>query len=107
VLDKSGNSYLRYYLIEGANLVRMHAAEYGRYYHAKYNESAKHKHKRAVVLTARKLVRLVDAMLRHNQLYIPQPLNLTEEVIPAATRSRPAKQHHYRQPGSPVPVLSN
>ena len=106
-LGKSGNAYLRYYLIEGANSVRMHTAEYGRYYRTKYDESTKHKHKRAVVLTARKLVRLVDAMLRHNQLYIPQPLNSTEEVIPAVTRSRPAKQHHYRQPGSPVPTLSN
>ena len=26
MLDKSGDVYLRYYLIEGANLVRMHAA---------------------------------------------------------------------------------
>jgi transposase len=105
ILDKAGNSYLRYYLIEGANSVRMHAAEYGRYYHAKYNESTKHKHKRAVVLTARKLVRLVDAMLRHNQLYTPQPLNANEEVMPALTRARPAKQHHYRQPGPCVPAL--
>jgi len=106
-LDKSGNDYLRYYLIEGANSVRMHTVEYGRYYRTKYNESTKHKHKRAVVLTARKLVRMVDAMLRHNQLYIPQPLNPIEEVIPVLTRSRPAKQHHYRLPGSPVPTLSN
>ena len=60
-LGKSGNAYLRYY-------------------RAKYDESSKHKHKRAVVLTARKLVRLVDAMLRRNQLYIPLPLNLTTEV---------------------------
>jgi len=105
VLDKSGDSYLRYYLIEGANSVRMHAAEYGRYYQAKYNESTKHKHKRAVVLTARKLVRLVDAMLRHNQLYTPQPLNVTEEVIPALNQARPAKQHRYRPPGPVTPAL--
>jgi len=38
----------------------------GRYYDTKYHESTKHKHKRALVLTARKLVRLVDAMLRRN-----------------------------------------
>ncbi len=105
MLDKSGDSYLRYYLIEGANSVRMHTAEYGRYYQAKYTESTKHKHKRAVVLTARKFVRLVDAMLRHNQLYNPPPLNLTEEVMPALTKARPAKQHHYRQPGSLTPTL--
>ena len=31
----------------------------------------KHKHKRALVLTARKLVRLVDTLLRNRQLYVP------------------------------------
>jgi len=101
LLGKSGNAYLRYYFIEGANSVRMHSAEYARYYQTKYDESTKHKHKRAVVLTARKLVRLVDAMLRHNQLYIPPPLNLIEEVTKQGiAKARPAKQHRYRQPGS-------
>jgi transposase len=100
-MGKSGNAYLRYYFIEAANSVRMHNAEYARYYRAKYNESTKHKHKRALVLTARKLVRLVDAMLRHNQLYVPPHLNLIEEVNkPANTKARPAKQHHYRQTSS-------
>ena len=56
------------------------SAEYGRYYRIKYDESTKHKHKRALVLTARKLVRLVDAMLRHNQLYVPQPRDSAKEV---------------------------
>jgi transposase len=104
-LGKSGNAYLRYYLIEAANLVRMHNAEYGRYYLSKYNESTKHKHKRALVLTARKLVRLVDAMLRHNQLYVTPSMNLTEEVNKTNTKARPAKQHNYRQPGSRSLVL--
>jgi transposase len=100
-LGKSGNAYLRYYLIEAANSVRVHNAEYGRYYRTKYNESTKHKHKRALVLTARKLVRLVDAMLRHNQLYLSPSMNLTEEANKLVlTSARPAKQHHYRQPES-------
>ena len=100
-LGKSGNAYLRYYLIEAANSVRVHNAEYGRYYRTKYNESTKHKHKRALALTARKLVRLVDAMLRRNQLYLSPSMNLTEEVNkPALTSARPAKQHRYRQPES-------
>lgn len=77
-MGKSGNAYLRYYLIQAANLVRMHNAEYGSYYRTRYNESTKHKHKRALVLTARKLVRLVDAMLRHNRLYVPPLMNLSE-----------------------------
>jgi transposase len=106
-LDKSGNAYLRYYLIEAANSVRMHATEYSHYYQTKYNESTKHKHKRALVLTARKLVRLVDAMLRHNQLYIAPNSNPSQEVIMATTRARPAKQHNYRLPGSPVTTSYN
>jgi transposase len=107
LLAKTGNAYLRYYLSEGANSVRRHDAEYGRYYRTKYNESTKHKHKRALVLTARKLVRLIDAMLRHNQLYMSPTTNLNLEVSDSATSSRPAKQHHYRQPGSPVTTLSH
>ncbi len=97
-LGKSGNAYLRYYLIEAANSVRMHDAEYARYYRAKYDESTKHKHKRALVLTARKLVRLVDAMLRHNQLYVPRPTeSAVKENDRPITKARPAKQHRYRQ----------
>lgn len=105
-LGKSGNAYLRYYLIQAANSARMHNAEYGRYYQSKYDESTKHKHKRALVLTARKLVRLVDAMLRHNQLYVPQPRDSIKEVNerPIA-KARPAKQHRYRQSGSRSPAL--
>ena len=100
-LGKSGNSYLHYYLIESANSVRMHEAEYGRYYRTKYDESSKHKHKRALVLTARKLVRMVDAMLRHNQLYVPRSTqSAVTEVNWPITKARPAKQHRYRQPDS-------
>ena len=65
----SGNKYLRYYLIEAANKVRMHDTVFKSYYHTKYAETKKHKHKRALVLTARKLVRLVYALLNTNQLY--------------------------------------
>jgi transposase len=70
-LTKAGNSYLRYYLVEGANSVRVHEPEYSAYYQAKYHEATKHHHKRAVTLTARKLVRLVDALLRNAQIYVP------------------------------------
>ena len=78
-LSKTGNRYLRYYLIEGANLVRMHAPEFRAFYELKYREAAKHHHKRALVLTARKLVRLVFALLKKGQLYAPK------EVLPANT----------------------
>lgn len=69
-LSRTGNSYLRYYLIEAANRVRMHDSEYRAYYQRKYDESKIHKHKRALVLTARKLVRLVFVLLRENRPYI-------------------------------------
>jgi hypothetical protein len=45
---------------------------YNEYYQKKYNEVPKHQHKRALVLTARKLVRLVDVLLRNHQLYTPE-----------------------------------
>jgi transposase len=65
----SGNQYLRYYLIEAANSLRMHSEEYRAYYQTKYREATTHHHKRACVLTARKLVRLIHTLLRKGQLY--------------------------------------
>lgn len=67
----SGNKYLKYYFLEAANTVRLHDAEFGRYYSLKFKEVMKHQHKRALALTARKLVRLVYSLLRTNRLYIP------------------------------------
>ena len=71
-MTKSGNEYLRYYFSEGANSLRVHNEEYAAYYRSKYREVTKHQHKRAVALTARKLVRLIFALLTKNQLYQPQ-----------------------------------
>jgi transposase len=68
-LSKAGNAYLRYYLCEAANSLRVHNEAYRRFYDRKYKETPRHPHKRATVLTARKLVRLVHALLRTNQLY--------------------------------------
>ena len=68
-MTKTGNQYLRYYLIEAANALRVHNAEYKAYYQNKYKEVTKHQHKRALALTARKLVRLVYALLKKGQLY--------------------------------------
>jgi transposase len=66
---KQGNQYLRYYLVQAANSLRIHNEEYKNYYQKKYDEVSIHKHKRALVLTARKLVRLIYAMLRDKRLY--------------------------------------
>jgi len=67
----SGNKYLKYYFLEAANKVRMHDTEFRRFYQSKFKEVPKHQHKRALALTARKLVRLVHALLDTNRLYIP------------------------------------
>jgi len=68
-LIKSGNRFLRYYLLEAANSVRRCDSEFRRYYDLKYKEVNKHQHKRALALTARKLVRLVFRLLKDNRLY--------------------------------------
>ena len=68
---RTGNKYLRYYLIQAADKVRKYDSEYAEFYQKKYDEALKHKHKRALVLTARKLVRLVFTLLTTKQLYTP------------------------------------
>ena len=69
-MTKVGNTYLRYYVILGADKLRQFNLEYKAYYWRKYQESAKYQHKRALVLTARKLVRLVHALLTKNVPYV-------------------------------------
>ena len=68
---QSGNRYLRYYLIEAANKVRLHDPDYMAFYQKKLSETKVTPRKRALVLTARKLVRLVFALLRDNKFYTP------------------------------------
>jgi len=68
---KSGNRFLKYYLCEAAiSLVRCDT-EFRRYYDLKFKEVNKYQHKRALALTARKLVRLVFRLLKDNRLYRP------------------------------------
>lgn len=70
-LRKRGNKYLRYYFVQAADQLRKYLPEYSDYYSRKYKESKKHHHKRALILTARKVVRLVFALLHDNKLYSP------------------------------------
>ena len=71
-LIHSGNRYLKYYLCEAGeaalSLVRCDP-EYRSFYHRKYHKVNKYQHKRALALTARKLVRLVFRLLKDNCLY--------------------------------------
>ena len=76
-LLRSGNAFLRYYISEAANKFRLYDPYFCAYYQRKYTEALKLKHKRALVLTSRKFVKLIHAMLRNNQLY-----SATGEVLP-------------------------
>jgi len=71
-LTRTGNRYLRYTFCEAANRVRMCDPVYAAYYERKFHEVPKHQHKRAIVLTARKLVRLVVRLLTTHQPYRPR-----------------------------------
>ena len=68
-MAKSGNRYLRYYIIQAANLMRLHIPEYAKFYARKHKEASKHHHKRALVLTARKSVGLVVGLLHRDESY--------------------------------------
>ena len=70
--SKKSNKYLRYYLVEAtASCVRQGFPFIKDFYNIKYNEVTKHQHKRALVLSARKLERLIFGLLRKNQYYKP------------------------------------
>ena len=68
-MAKSGNRYLRYYVIQGADRMRHNMSDYAAFYARKYREATKHQHKRALVLTARKSVGLVVGLLHRNEPY--------------------------------------
>jgi transposase len=69
-LIRSGNRFLKYYFVEAANSLVRCDTEFRRFYDLKYKEVNKYQHKRALALTARKLVRLVFRLLKDNRLYI-------------------------------------
>jgi transposase len=71
-MAKTGNRYLRYYLIQAADQMRKHLSDYADFYARKYKEAIKHRHKRALVLTARKSVGLVVGLLHRNEPYRSQ-----------------------------------
>jgi hypothetical protein len=71
-MAKTGNRYLRYYLIQAANQMRIRIPEYAAFYARKHKEASKHHHKRALVLTARKSVGLVVGLLHRNEPYRSQ-----------------------------------
>lgn len=66
---KNGNHYLRYYLVEAANLIRQRDPVFKKYYQKKYDEASFSPHKRACVLCARKLIRTIFTLLKNGQIY--------------------------------------
>jgi transposase len=80
-MTKVGSPHARYYFVMGADKMRRFNLEYKAFYWRKYNEVSKHQHKRALVLTARKLVRLVHALLTKNVPYVrPRTTAVLEEA---------------------------
>jgi transposase len=68
-MSREGSAYLRYYLIEAANSLRQHLPSFAAYYQKKHDQAIKHKHNRAVVLTACKALDLFVALLRRKESY--------------------------------------
>jgi hypothetical protein len=77
--------------------VRQHCPEYGRYYSAKYAETPKHVHQRALMLTARKLVRLLDVLLREGKRYVAPEERVGHSETTAPHTTRPARQRRSKQ----------
>lgn len=89
-LARTGNAYLRYDLVEAANSVRRHDPRYATYYAQQVAEITQFAHRGALVLTARKLTRLVFALLRDDRAYNPEH------------RSALPHRSAFRPPGAPL-----
>jgi transposase len=76
-LSRERNPYLRYWLVQAAHSLQRYQPDYTSYYWRKYRETQKHQHKRALVLTARKAVRLIFALLHKGQLHCREEGRLT------------------------------
>lgn len=66
-LARERNPYLRYWLVQAAHTLQLYQPDYAAFYWRKFNEVRRHQHKRALILTARKAVRLLFALLHKGQ----------------------------------------
>lgn len=71
-LSKRGNAYLRYFTLLAADRMRLFIPSYARYYHSKFQQTLKHQHQRALVLTGRKALGLFVGLLLHQEDYRPE-----------------------------------
>lgn len=67
-LARERNPYLRFWFVQVAYSLKGNQADYAVYYQKKYRETLRHKHQRALILTARKAVRLIFALLHKGQM---------------------------------------
>lgn len=68
---QSCNQYLKYYIGEATASTVNHGFPFTKeFYDSKYAESKTHKHKRALVLTSKKLTRLLFTLLRDKKMYV-------------------------------------
>jgi transposase len=66
-LARERNPYLRYWFVQAAHTLQRYDPHYAAFYQRKFNQVRSHQHKRALVLTARKAVRLIFALLHKGQ----------------------------------------
>lgn len=71
----TGDTYLRYYLIEAANSIIRYDPVFKKYFDKKMSEIKNAPRKRALSLTARKLIRVIYYLLSRHQIY------QSEEVV--------------------------
>lgn len=77
-LARERNPYLRYWFVQAAYTLKGKRRDYASYYQRKYDQTSRHPHQRALILTARKAVRLIFALLYKGQMA------RLEEVPPAS-----------------------
>ena len=68
-LSREGNSYLRYALIQAAERMRLCIPSFASYYQKKKTQAVRHAHKRALTLTASKVLDLCVILLLHKENY--------------------------------------
>lgn len=66
---QSGNKYLHYYFIEAAGSVTRYDPVFKKYFEKQMSKVANTPRKRGLTLSARKLIRVIDTLLRRRELY--------------------------------------
>jgi len=76
-LARERNPYLRYWLVQAAHTLQRLDPDFAAFYWRKFYQVRAHQHKRALILTARKAVRLIFALLHKGQRTCLQEAPLT------------------------------